>query len=74
MASANPTSSSRTVPVYQLLEYVPSQRDSAMRLGLVTIRQMVEALVDAIENPPAKARLMEVPEIRHSRINTAEVD
>ena len=39
-------------------------RDSARRLGLVTLPQIVAALVDAVEHPPAVERIMEVPEIR----------
>jgi uncharacterized protein YbjT (DUF2867 family) len=52
------------VPVYWLLEQLPSTRESARRLGLVTLPQMVEALIEAIENPPAESRLVEVPQIR----------
>jgi uncharacterized protein YbjT (DUF2867 family) len=59
------------LPAYWLLERLPSTRDGARRLGLVTIDQMVAALVAAVEHPAA-ARLIEVPEIRtlHTRINT----
>jgi uncharacterized protein YbjT (DUF2867 family) len=52
------------IPAYWLLERWPSTRDSARRLGLVTIDQMVNTLVDAIEHPPQRARIVEVPEIR----------
>jgi len=41
-------------------------RDSARRLGLVTLRQMVVALRDAVENPGDGIRIVEVPEIRAS--------
>ncbi len=54
------------VPVYALLEQLPSTRDSARRLGLVTLRQMVSALVDAVEHPPAVERIIRVPEITSS--------
>jgi uncharacterized protein YbjT (DUF2867 family) len=54
------------LPVYAVLEKLPSTRDSARRLGLVTLRQMVAALVHAVENPPARERLIEVPAIRAS--------
>ena len=54
-------------PAYWVLERLPATRDTARRLGLVTIDQMVGALVDAVENAAA-ARVMEVPEIRRSRI------
>ena len=40
----------------------------AKRLGLVTIDQIVQTLADAIEHPPARSRVVEVPEIRQSRV------
>ena len=52
------------LPVYAVLEALPSTRDSARRLGLVTLPQMIAALVDAVEHPPAVERLVEVPEIK----------
>src|SRR6266542_871519 len=52
------------LPMYWLLERFPATRDSALRLGLVTLDQMVAAIVDAIEHPPPQARVVEVPEIR----------
>jgi uncharacterized protein YbjT (DUF2867 family) len=51
-------------PIYWLLERLPSTRESARRLGLVTRAQMVRVLVEAVENPPAGLRIVEVPEIR----------
>jgi len=54
------------VPIYALLERWPSTRVSARRLGLVTLPQMVAALVDAVEHPPARERVIEVPQIRES--------
>ena len=51
-------------PVYWLMERLPSTRESARRLGLVTLGQMVAALVRAVENPARGIRVMEVPEIR----------
>jgi uncharacterized protein YbjT (DUF2867 family) len=56
------------LPVYSLLEAIPSTRASARRLGLVTLSQMVATLVDAVEHPPTRERLIEVPEIRRTRI------
>lgn len=53
------------VPIYSLLESLPSTRDSAQRLGLVTRDQLIAALVSAVEHPNAHgARIVEVPEIR----------
>jgi len=51
-------------PIYSLLEAIPSTRNGARRLGLVTLEQMVAALLWAIENPPADSRVLDVPAIR----------
>jgi uncharacterized protein YbjT (DUF2867 family) len=51
------------LPFYWILQHLPSTRESARRLGLVTLPQMVGALVHAVEHPPAIAHLVEVPEI-----------
>ena len=52
------------VPIYWLLERLPSTRETTRRLGLVTISQIVHALVEAIEHPPDEARIVEVPEMK----------
>lgn len=52
------------IPMYWLAERIPSTRDGAQRLGLVTIDQMVAALVRAIENPILGVDIVEVPTIR----------
>ena len=54
------------IPLYKISELLPSTRESAQRLGLVTLRQMVQALVAAVENPPAAStvRIVDVPAIR----------
>jgi uncharacterized protein YbjT (DUF2867 family) len=51
-------------PIYALLESRPSTREGALRLGLVTLAQMVAALTWAVENPHSATRILEVPEIR----------
>ncbi|HXT19347.1 MAG TPA: epimerase [Thermoanaerobaculia bacterium] len=52
-------------PLYWLAERVPASRETARRLGLVTLPQMVAALVAAVENPPPSGtRVVEVPQIR----------
>jgi len=58
------------VPLYALARAVPRTRDGAIRLGLVTIDQMIAALVHAIEDPPpaGTARIVDVPAIRASRV------
>src|SRR5207249_5894232 len=52
------------VPIYWILEKIPATRESAMRLGLITIDQMLSALVWAVENPPSGVRILDVPHIR----------
>jgi uncharacterized protein YbjT (DUF2867 family) len=51
-------------PMYWLMERFPTTRESARRLGLVTIDQMVGALVRSVENPAQGVRTLGVPEIR----------
>jgi hypothetical protein len=52
--------------MYWLMELLPSTRAGARRLGLVTLEQMIRALVRAVENPYRGVRIVEVPEIRRS--------
>jgi uncharacterized protein YbjT (DUF2867 family) len=54
-------------PAYMLLGALPATRESARRLGLVTIEQMVAALAGAVDDPAKGVRILEVPEIRVSR-------
>ena len=51
------------LPVYWILEQIPKTKESAQRLGLITIDQMLNALVWAIANPPAGVRIVDVPRI-----------
>lgn len=52
------------LPAYKVLERLPSTRDGATRLGLVTLAQMVSALLHAVETPARGVHIVEVPEIR----------
>ncbi len=45
------------VPFYKIAELFPTTRESAQRLGLVTIDQMVRALITAVENPPSRGQV-----------------
>ena len=59
-------------PIYAALELWPGTRERAQRLGLVTIDQMVEALVQAVEQRPPSGtiRVLGVPEIRSANAET----
>jgi uncharacterized protein YbjT (DUF2867 family) len=52
------------LPFYWVAELLPPTRESARRLGLVTISQMIRALVWAVDNPPDHVRVLDVPQIR----------
>jgi len=55
-------------PFYRVTEWLPGTREAARRLGLVTLAQMVAALVRAVENPPGEriVRIVDVAGIRGS--------
>lgn len=61
------------VPVYAVMAAIPATREGARRLGLVTIDQMLRALVSAVESPPAAGtqRIIDVPAIRAARLDRA---
>jgi len=52
------------IPFYWLAERIPSTREGARRLGLVTVEQMLRALAGAAEEPASGVRVIEVPAIR----------
>ena len=55
-------------PLYWAMEAIPSMRDKARELGLVTIAQMVATIVTAVEAAPSSERVVSVPEIRRAVI------
>ncbi len=52
------------LPAYWLMELLPSTRETARRLGLVTHRQMLAALRHAVNNLVMDTRVMKVEDIR----------
>jgi uncharacterized protein YbjT (DUF2867 family) len=56
------------LPFYKVMEWLPFTRGAAQRLGLVTLQQMVLALVEAVESPAQGVRIVEVPEIRAAQL------
>jgi len=51
-------------PLYWMLGALPATRDSARRLGLVTLPQMIQTMALSVDQPPQGVRILEVPEIR----------
>lgn len=52
------------LPFYWIAESLSPTAESARRLGLVTIEQMLSALVSAVEHPAQGSCIMDVPAIR----------
>ncbi len=61
------------LPFYGLAELVPSWRKTARAQGLVTIRQMLHTLMDAIQNEPAPLKIYEIPDIRNAHLKNSEL-
>jgi uncharacterized protein YbjT (DUF2867 family) len=59
------------VPAYWVLEHLKPTQESARRLGLVTLPQMLHALVRAVEEPATGVRIVEVPELRSGAVMVA---
>lgn len=55
------------IPFYWLAERIPITRETALRLGLVTIGEMVTALAAAVDSPASGVTVVEVPQIRKIR-------
>jgi uncharacterized protein YbjT (DUF2867 family) len=56
------------LPMYWLMERIPPTRENALRLGLVTLPQMLNALVASVSDPGCGVRILDVPAIRRSVI------
>jgi uncharacterized protein YbjT (DUF2867 family) len=57
------------LPFYKVCEWLPSTRAGALRLGLVTLDQLLLAFVQAVESPAQGVRIVEVPEIRSAQLD-----
>jgi len=55
------------IPFYWLAELIPSTREGARRLGLVTVEQMLRTLAGAVEHPASGVSEVEVPAIRMAK-------
>lgn len=54
------------LPLYWVCELLPSKRETARLLGLVTHEQMTRALLDSVQHPSDDFRIITVPQIRAS--------
>jgi uncharacterized protein YbjT (DUF2867 family) len=52
------------LPFYVLAKLLPATREGALRLGMVTLRQIVDTLVNAVENPATGIRILGAEDIR----------
>jgi uncharacterized protein YbjT (DUF2867 family) len=59
------------IPLYWLLRRLPATRAGAERLGLVTLSEMVATLVDVVEQPASRVRVVDVPGIRATAAGAA---
>ncbi len=57
------------LPFYKVCEWLPFTRAGALRLGLVTLEQLILALVQAVESPAHGVRIVAVPDIRSAGLN-----
>ena len=53
------------IPFYWLFERLPSKKESAQRLGLIRLSQMINALIWSVENPIDDIRILDVPKMRN---------
>lgn len=57
------------LPFYKICKWLPFTRAAALRLGPVTLDQLILALVEAVETPAQRTRIVGVPEIRAAGLN-----
>ncbi|HXS37780.1 MAG TPA: NAD(P)H-binding protein [Flavipsychrobacter sp.] len=52
------------LPVFKILELIPATSKKAKALRLVSLHQMLKALLYVVQNPPDNLRIMEIDQIR----------
>ena len=55
-------------PLFKILEWVPATRRKARALALVSIGQMLDALLAAVEHPEEIKDIIDVPAIRDTAL------
>ncbi len=61
------------LPFYKICEKIPATAESAARLALVTLPEMLAALQNAVENPGQGIRIVEAPEMRGAKGETLKI-
>jgi uncharacterized protein YbjT (DUF2867 family) len=56
------------LPLYGIAELVPSWRRKARAMSFVSLRQMINSLIVAVESDPSPLRIMELREIRKVKL------
>lgn len=59
------------VPIYGILNIIPSTRESAQRLGLVKLQSMLSALAYAVESPVIGNRILSVSDIKSAKMQNS---
>lgn len=52
------------IPFYKIFEMLPFTRDTAKRLGLVKLNQLINCIVYAVRNPPDQLKIYNVEDIK----------
>lgn len=52
------------IPLYKILERIPSTKFQAKNLGLISLRQIIRALTFSVMIPPFGIRILDVPAIK----------
>jgi uncharacterized protein YbjT (DUF2867 family) len=58
------------VPMYWVFERLPATRETASRLGLITLKEIVAALLCSVESPADGIRILDVPTIKRTAAGT----
>jgi uncharacterized protein YbjT (DUF2867 family) len=51
-------------PAYRLMELIPATRGTALRCGLLTLDELVRALIWAVDHAPKSTQILDVPAMR----------
>ncbi|MGG9963737.1 SDR family oxidoreductase [Ferruginibacter sp. SUN106] len=51
-------------PVFFILKFIPSKKQAAIHLDTVTIKQIINAMVDCIKKPATSKTIFDVPKIK----------